>query len=137
LQDMVLESHILDDELAKLIQTEDISFRARVNLIPRGMKQKLPVNMKVKKIIDRYNDCSGFLIIISRAKDMEQLKTIYKLTGREVEVIHQLTSGKSNKEIADYMKITEKTIETHIANIYAKLLVKNRIELVNVISEFN
>ena len=137
LQNFVFEKHILDDELAKLMQPGGISFRVRVNLIPRGMVQKFPVDMKVKKIIDTYNDLSGFLIIVSRAKDIEHLKTEYKLTRREVEVIHQLTAGKTNKEIADFFKITEKTIETHIANIYSKLLIKNRIELINIISEFN
>jgi DNA-binding CsgD family transcriptional regulator len=137
LQDFVFESHILDDELAKLTHTGGTSFRVRINLIPRGIEHKLPVDMKVKKIIDTYNDPSGFLIIVSRAKDIEHLKSVYKLTRREVEVIHQLTAGKTNKEIADFLKITEKTIETHIANIYGKLLIKNRIELINIISEFN
>jgi DNA-binding CsgD family transcriptional regulator len=137
LQDFVIEGHILDGELAKLIHTESVSFRARLNLSPRETRQKLTVDMKVKKVIDKYNDLSGFLIIVSRTKNIEHLKTIYKLTGREVEVINQLAVGKTNKEIADYFKITEKTIETHIANIYGKLLVRNRIELINIVSEFN
>jgi DNA-binding NarL/FixJ family response regulator len=48
-----------------------------------------------------------------------------------------LTVGKTNNEIADFLKITEGTIETHVANIYSKLQVINRIELINFISEFN
>jgi DNA-binding CsgD family transcriptional regulator len=137
LQDFVFEKHILNNELSKLIKTAGISFRTRINFIPWGKDQKLPVDMKVKKVIDNYNDISGFLIIVSRAKDIEHLKTIYKITGRELEVIRQLTAGKTNKDISGFLSITEKTVETHVANIYSKLLIKNRIELINILAEFN
>jgi DNA-binding CsgD family transcriptional regulator len=137
LQDFISEKHILSNEFSKLMQTDAILFRTRINFIPREMSQKIPVDMKVKKVIDNYSDISGFLIIVSRAKDIEHLKTLYKITGRELEVIHQLAVGKTYKDISDFLKIKERTVETHIANIYSKLLVKNRIELINLLSEFN
>jgi DNA-binding CsgD family transcriptional regulator len=137
LHDFIFEKHILNDELSKLLKTEAISFRTRINFISRETEKKIPVDLKVKKVIDNYNDISGFLIIVSRAKDIGHLKTIYKITGRELEVIRQLAVGKTNKEISDFLKISERTIDTHVANIYGKLLIKNRIELITFLSEFH
>lgn len=42
------------------------------------------------------------------------------LTGREVEVIRLLASGKSNREIADELVLSPKTVARHVSNIFAK-----------------
>lgn len=43
------------------------------------------------------------------------------LTGREREVLARMAEGRSNQAIARDLYVTEKTIETHIASIFAKL----------------
>ena len=48
------------------------------------------------------------------------------LTERETEVLRELASGKSNKEIAAALVIAEKTVRTHVSNILAKLGVSSR-----------
>jgi NarL family two-component system response regulator LiaR len=48
------------------------------------------------------------------------------LTDRETEVLQQLAQGKSNKEIAAALIITEKTVRTHVSNILNKLGVASR-----------
>ncbi|WP_096551975.1 response regulator [Ureibacillus thermosphaericus] len=48
------------------------------------------------------------------------------LTPREQDVLAELTKGKSNKEIASSLFVTEKTVKTHISNIFAKLEVQDR-----------
>lgn len=48
------------------------------------------------------------------------------LTPRERDVLAELTKGKSNKEIASSLFVTEKTIKTHISNIFSKLEVQDR-----------
>jgi NarL family two-component system response regulator LiaR len=48
------------------------------------------------------------------------------LTERETEVLRELASGKSNKEIAAALVIAEKTARTHVSNILAKLGVTSR-----------
>ncbi len=52
------------------------------------------------------------------------------LTPREHEVLHMLASGLSNKEIAWQMKISEHTVKSHVAFIFAKLEVSTRTEAV-------
>jgi len=51
---------------------------------------------------------------------------VHQLTRREKDVLLELTKGKSNKEIASALYITEKTVKTHISNIFTKLEVSDR-----------
>lgn len=58
---------------------------------------------------------------------MEQIRL---LSRREKEVITLLLQGKSNKQIALSLDVSERTIEFHLKNIYAKSQVNSRVELI-------
>lgn len=49
-----------------------------------------------------------------------------QLTGRELEVLQNIVRGKSNKEIAQELHISEATVKTHINNLLSKLMVSDR-----------
>lgn len=51
----------------------------------------------------------------------DTLKRIEKLTPREAEVLELVTEGKSNKQIANILDLSVKTVETHRANVMAKM----------------
>jgi DNA-binding NarL/FixJ family response regulator len=51
-----------------------------------------------------------------------------ELTDREREVLAEIGKGRRNKEIADHLFISEKTVKNHISNIFAKLEVNSRAE---------
>jgi DNA-binding NarL/FixJ family response regulator len=55
-----------------------------------------------------------------------------ELSRRELEVLQYLSSGKSNKEIARLMNITEGTVKFHVTAVMGKLGVKSRTEAVAV-----
>jgi len=48
------------------------------------------------------------------------------LTARELEVLRLVATGKSNKEIAGELVLSERTIERHVSNIFTKLRVGSR-----------
>jgi ATP/maltotriose-dependent transcriptional regulator MalT len=48
------------------------------------------------------------------------------LSGREIEVLRHVASGRSNKEIAAELAISEHTVARHMSNIFAKLSVSSR-----------
>lgn len=52
------------------------------------------------------------------------------LTSREVEVLEYLARGKSNKEIAAFLGISETTVKTHLGSIFRKLDVLSRTEAI-------
>ncbi|TLV01615.1 helix-turn-helix transcriptional regulator [Dyadobacter luticola] len=53
------------------------------------------------------------------------------LTAREKDIVRQVRSGKSYKLIADELFISERTVSKHIQNVFEKLGVSNRVELLN------
>ena len=48
------------------------------------------------------------------------------LTKREIEILHLVAAGATNRQVADQICISEKTVGRHLANIYAKLGVSSR-----------
>lgn len=48
------------------------------------------------------------------------------LSARELEVLRALASGRSNKEIATTLFVSEETVKTHVGHILGKLQVENR-----------
>ncbi|WP_335872421.1 response regulator transcription factor [Bacillus sp. 2205SS5-2] len=64
--------------------------------------------------------------LLTRITTQKPDNLIENLTTREKEVLGQLTKGKSNKEIAVSLFITEKTVKSHISNIFGKLQVSDR-----------
>lgn len=59
----------------------------------------------------------------------------FVLTKRETEIVGYILKGKSNKDIANALHISLNTVNNHVANVYEKANVKNRVELVNIIKE--
>lgn len=52
--------------------------------------------------------------------------SIRELTQRELEILAQVAEGANNKEIAEKLYLSEKTVKTHITNILRKLAVSDR-----------
>lgn len=69
------------------------------------------------------------LALIAKQNKSERLYR--KLSNREVEVLRYLSDGKKNHEIADILKLNEKTISTYKLRLLTKLNVTNLVDLVN------
>ena len=64
---------------------------------------------------------------------VRQIKTLDPLTSREQEVLQLILSGKSNREIAEALFISENTVKTHTSNIFSKYDVGSRAELISTL----
>ncbi len=51
-----------------------------------------------------------------------------KLTKREIEVLTLVIEGRSSKEVADMLYVSKRTVDFHLANVYDKLQVTNRMQ---------
>jgi DNA-binding CsgD family transcriptional regulator len=52
------------------------------------------------------------------------------LSERELQVLHELAAGRSNKQIAARLNISPNTIKTHVARLFEKLGAKRRTEAI-------
>lgn len=51
-----------------------------------------------------------------------------RLTKREIEVLSLIAQGYSSKEAAEHLFVSKRTVDFHLANIYGKLQVNNRVQ---------
>jgi len=62
----------------------------------------------------------------SGAGEADILKRKLPLTAREAEVLSWVAAGKSNRDIAEILGLSPRTVDKHLEQIYAKLGVENR-----------
>jgi len=60
------------------------------------------------------------------ADAIDLLRSHYNVTGREAEVLLWIGRGKSNRDIADILGLSPRTVNKHLEQIYSKLGVENR-----------
>ena len=78
-------------------------------------------------------DASTAAKVLSEFQTYQEQETpnVYQpLTPREREILRFMGEGLPNKSIATRLSISERTVTTHVANIYAKLHVNNRVSAI-------
>ena len=91
---------------------------------------------------DRYFNDAIKMLIFNDFYTVEKLRNPKKslpnqLTKREMEVLALVASGKSNKDVAEDLSISVKTVETHKTHILIKLGLNNNTELVRYAVKHN
>ncbi|MBN2442320.1 MAG: PAS domain-containing protein [Spirochaetales bacterium] len=122
-------------ELHQLFTGESGDFSSRIHFVRKDGTKTL-MDVKCSIIRDKYHDIIGILIIGNEVQEMQQLKELNNITDREAEVIHHIINGQVNREIAGHLGVTERTIKSHITNIYSKLNVDNKIQLMILLKNF-
>ncbi|MET0358469.1 MAG: helix-turn-helix transcriptional regulator, partial [Pararhizobium sp.] len=66
------------------------------------------------------------LTAVSQTTDEDALRRHFSLTMREAEVLVWIAKGKSNRDIAEILGLSARTVNKHLEQIYVKLGVENR-----------
>lgn len=103
----------------------------------RGYLLKDVTSEKLSETIRKVNRGESLIEPILATKVLDKFSELarreepkHNLTPRELEILMILAEGKSNKEIAADLFISEKTVKTHITHIFEKLAVRDRTEAV-------
>ena len=103
------------------------------DLYKSGVKAYLTKNSTKEQLLNAINNAANGKVYFS--PEISQLfldfqnELIHTLNSKEIKVIELICKGLSNKEVADELKIAEKTIEGYKTRIYKKLNISNNIGL--------
>lgn len=78
---------------------------------------------------DSVSNLVQYLRNLMQSSGEESKQKKFGLTPRELEIVSAVVAGYSNREIAEYFKISEDTVKHHLSNIFDKLGVSTRLEL--------
>jgi len=73
-------------------------------------------------------DTANALRVHARREAMP--RNVADLSERQMQVLRLLASGKTTREIADELVLSERTVERHISDVYAKIGARNRAEAI-------
>jgi len=121
--DKLMRSRVIKEQGVKLIQFADGEPAVH------GIPNLINVNSETT---------SGELVAVimkeagekrASAHSVEDRPEPIKITKTESRIIKLIASGESNKDIAEKLSVSEKTVKAHITNIFEKLHLHNRYQL--------
>ncbi|MFH0976959.1 MAG: LuxR C-terminal-related transcriptional regulator [Spirochaetota bacterium] len=133
--DYAIENNEIKQNINKIKNGELIHCSCRLYF--KNKLENVATNSNITRIIDKFGDLIGILLISNENKNIKQFQKTYRLSDRQMEIIDLSLAGFSNTEISEKLKITKKTTEAHLYNIYTKLGINNKIELYNITKKFN
>lgn len=71
------------------------------------------------------------------AVPVSPVRDLSALSEREAEVARAVASGKSNKEAAEQLHISERTVKAHLGSVFEKLKIRDRVQLVLHMQQLN
>ena len=119
---LVLTIH---SEVEYLLKAVDIGVNGYLLKDSESAELKKAINA----VVNGDNYIQPSLIPVLNAKMIDRDKDVVKiesLTRRELEVLKNLSYGMYNKEIAEKLDISERTVKNHISNIFKKIEVTDR-----------
>lgn len=113
---------LISGEATKQI-AEDALEAGAAGFVPKSLPAKSLVNaVKFMAMGEQYAP----LDFMTAVEEVPQNALADKLTSRELQVLEGLTQGKSNKEVARDLDITEPTVKLHVKTLYRKVGAANR-----------
>ena len=115
---LVLTSYVDDEYVMSAInegadgyEIKDVEPQKLIATITKVLNDEKIIHPKAKNVIDAMHEKPHFN---------------NKLSKREMEVLKEMVKGKTNKDIAKSLFVSEKTVKTHVSHIFNKLQVSDR-----------
>jgi len=104
--------------MTTIMVTEETDAERVDNLLAAGAVEVMTKHAEVEEIQSALRDAIGRRLAWAR------------LTARELEILHLVALGGSNREVAATLWLSDQTVKFHLANVYRKLGVTSRAEAV-------
>jgi two-component system, LuxR family, response regulator DctR len=123
------------DLLPVIFLTGHADVATAVMAVKRGAFDFVEKPFSDNALVDRVVEALGRSAdAITRLQERDGLRRhLAELTERELEVMRLVIAGRANKQIADTLDISVRTVEVHRARVFDKMDVKSAVELANVL----
>jgi two-component system response regulator DctR len=136
---MALFEHLIERRWTALLPviflTGHADVATAVAAVKRGafdfVEKPFSDNALVDRVIEGLAQSEAALKQATQRTQVQRL--VQDLTEREQEVMHLIVQGRANKQIADELDISVRTVEVHRARVFDKMGVKSAVELANVL----
>lgn len=115
---LVLTSYVDEEHVMSAMQEGADGYEMK-DVEPEALMSSIETVLRGNKVI--HKDAQQVMDTVITKPHM-----LNKLSKRETEVLKEMAKGKTNKEIAETLYVSEKTIKTHVSHIFAKLEVTDR-----------
>ena len=118
--------------LRRLKDNEEYSVRIEYKL----EKKSVFTDSTILKVVGSGGNFQGYEIVSRINRGINDFINAYKITRRELQILTLCLSASATREISDNLCIAERTVETHICNIFNKTGVNSRIELFTLANRY-
>ena len=118
------------DFIAKPFDLDELEMKTEAILSRAHNQKRVFLDQAIRAIAGMEAELGGISYAEPDAKFGRNCE-LYGLTARERAVAKLILSGSTSKEIAETLYIAERTVTTHTQNIYEKVRVNKRIDLIN------
>ena len=98
------------------------------SILANTKKQRMAV---VNSAFKHISKSEGLTVVENQDAAFERNAKLYNLSSREIEISKLVCEGFKYKDIAEKLFIAERTVTKHVQNIFEKVSVANKIELIN------
>ncbi|TXI95518.1 MAG: response regulator transcription factor [Burkholderiaceae bacterium] len=127
----ILSAQQLTQRLPVIFLTGHGDVPMAVDALKRGAFDFVEKPFNDNTLIDRVQEAMAASLKASAAFDVQ--KRLQALSQREREVLDLILAGRMNKQIADDLGISMRTVEVHRANIFEKMQIKSAVELAGLL----
>ena len=117
----MIQKPFSSEELVQKIESVLQNINRQKKAILQSAISNLKISISPEDNIIHQDAPSGF----------EQNCRIYNLTDREIDIVKLIRQGSKYKSIAETLFISERTVNKHVQNIFEKVSVSNKVELLN------
>lgn len=138
---MAMASQLFGSEDLHIIAHEFLNLFERNGIALRKIREKATIWHKgfslfiIPRTGGQHQFRDAFHLLIIKEQKADNAAHYEKLTNREREILALISMGKTNADISSQLQISQHTVKTHITNIFHKLNVTNRTEVVALLND--